>query len=121
MNSLLVEGVAKWDGVEGKWSSLGTGVSSGGVNAIAIWEGTVYVGGYFTKAGDIWCSRLARFNGTDWSSMGDVNGDVRSLIVSDGKLYMGGDFTMIDRHPISHIAVYRGQFTLSWLFKTSLW
>ncbi len=94
-----------WDG--GAWTPLGSGVTSGGVTAIATWDGVVYVGGDFTRAGDVRCSRMARFNGTQWFAMGDMNGDVYSVIIGNGKVYIGGDFTVVDGKSMSHVAVYR--------------
>ncbi|GAB3857174.1 hypothetical protein GCM10028822_30450 [Hymenobacter terrigena] len=87
--------VAKWNGIA--WSSLGTGTANGvdnKVNALAIASnGDLYVGGAFTQAGGAAANRIAKWNGTAWSSVGSssttgVRGIVWALaIAANGDLY----------------------------------
>ncbi len=97
-------GIAKWDGAS--WSALGTGVmegaSSGTVRALEVFDGgsgaELYVGGGFDTAGGVAASRLARWDGTNWSTVGagidPYSGVVLSLcVLDDGTsevLYIGG-------------------------------
>ncbi|UOQ54474.1 beta strand repeat-containing protein [Hymenobacter cellulosivorans] len=81
-------------------------------------NGDVYVGGEFTGAGAVAASRIARWNGTAWSALGDgsslenngLNGRVLALAVSStGELYAGGYFTQArngagNTVPVSNIA-----------------
>jgi hypothetical protein len=94
--------VAKWDGTE--WSALGSGIINCGVVALTVFDDAVfplppslalYAGGQFTSAGGGPVSNIAKWNGTQWSSVGSgVNGVVWALTVFDDgtgpALYAGG-------------------------------
>ena len=68
--------VAKWDGTT--WSALSTGIddpdSQALVEALCSYDdGTgpaLYVGGRFTVVGGAWLPGLARWDGSNWSSVG---------------------------------------------------
>jgi trimeric autotransporter adhesin len=112
--------IAKWDGTD--WSALGS--PTNGVNstvfALAVYDdGTgpaLYAGGGFTTAGGIAASRIAKWDGTDWSALGSptngVNGTVQALAVYDDgtgpALYAGGDFTTAGGIAASRIAKWNG-------------
>jgi hypothetical protein len=98
-------GIARWDGRE--WSALGTGIrnftdppSAHNAAAMVVFDDgsgpALYVGGRFTEAGGAPALNVARWNGEQWSAMGDgVSGyEVRALaIFDDGSgpaLYAGG-------------------------------
>ncbi|MBO2008240.1 IPT/TIG domain-containing protein [Hymenobacter negativus] len=93
--------VALWNGTA--WSALGTGSSNGvnsDVRALALAaNGDLYVGGSFTKAGKLVTNRLAKWDGTAWSTLGTgstngVNDLVYALaIATNGNLYVGGRFS----------------------------
>ncbi len=55
-------------------------------------DGTVaYVGGYFEIAGGVRATGVARWDGSDWSSVGsNLYGDVRALLADGGSLYAAG-------------------------------
>src|SRR5438046_5484184 len=76
------------------WFNLGVGVD-GEVRAIAVGtNGDVYVGGAFTNAGGITVNRIARWNGSAWTSLGSgVSGPVNALVVQGTNLYAAGGFT----------------------------
>jgi hypothetical protein len=60
--------VARFNTQTNTWSSLGTGSSNGVndvVNALAVVGNEVYVGGWFTLAGGVFASRVARYNDPD--------------------------------------------------------
>ncbi|GAB3857170.1 hypothetical protein GCM10028822_30440 [Hymenobacter terrigena] len=109
--------VARWNGTA--WSSLGTGtangISGGLVFALAVaGNGDVYVGGTFTQAGGATANRVARWNGTAWSSLGTgaangVSGDVNALVVAgNGNVYIGGDFTRAGGVAANYVARWNG-------------
>lgn len=79
--------IARWDGRD--WSPLGSGLD-GAVRAMAVFDDgsgrgpALYVGGGFDTAGDQEAGRIARWDGSTWSSLdGGVNGYVASLMVAD--------------------------------------
>lgn len=114
-SNLLVNHIAKWNGTQ--WSALGSGM--GGVTAPyvrALASATeridevvhplsspsgpmLFAGGQFTASGGVTTNRLARWNGTSWSSLdGSMSsGYVPALHVhrsrDAGGLYAGGSFS----------------------------
>ncbi len=123
---LPVGRIAKWDGRH--WLPLGTGL--GGANS-TVYGATVfddddagplppalYVCGNFTTAGGVAASCIARWNGTSWSSPGQITGGsiVRCMAVYDDDgpgphppaLYVGGTFTSVSGTPVHHLAKWDG-------------
>jgi hypothetical protein len=108
--STLVNYIARWDGTA--WSALtteGGGGLSRGVNgpvfALAVYDDgsgpALYVGGAFSMAGGMPAQRVAKWDGSSWSTLGPplgqgVGGFVHSLAVHDDgsgpSLYVGGRF-----------------------------
>jgi hypothetical protein len=105
--------IARWDGTS--WKALGTGVTGGIVNDIAVSSSNVYVGGSFTKAGGVAnTAYIASWNGTNWLSLGSgVYGSVNAVAVRGNTVYAGGNFTTAGEVPVNKIA--------SWNISTSLW
>jgi len=106
--------IAKWDGTD--WSALGSdGLLNGSLNnavtALAVDGGSLYVGGQFTNVnnrGTVMgtADYIAKWDGSDWSSLGSdgslngsLNGHVYALAV-DGlrNLYVGGAFTNVNNN-----------------------
>ena len=112
-------GIAKWDGQS--WSPLGLGVGSNFgpiVYALAVFDDgrgpALYAGGPFTSAGGEPASRIARWDGQSWSTLGaGTNSSVNSLAVFDNgggpSLYAGGTFDMAGGAPANSIARWDGQ------------
>ncbi len=102
--------IAKWDGQA--WSGVGGGVPAGGgggccpwgaINAMAVFDdGTgsaLYVAGSFTSAGSSPATNVAKWDGKEWSAVGDgVPGPVHALAVFDDgsgqTLYAGGSISI---------------------------
>lgn len=85
-----VNNVARLDRTTGKWGPLGNGITGTGVRgeAIAEFDGVIYVGGRFTDAGGSGASGLAAWNpasGT-WSSVGGRSFARVTDLWSDGDL-----------------------------------
>ena len=123
--------IAKWNGVA--WSALGTGVEGPGA-----WEqdiddgywywypageedtvyalttdgaGNVYAGGSFTNAGGVAANRVAKWNGSEWSTLGDglEQGSVFTLCIdAAGNLFAGGMFGASGTDPMSRLAMWDG-------------
>lgn len=103
--SISAKNIARWNGTQ--WAALGEGTANGTsnpVNAMAVFDdGTskaLYVAGSFINAGNVTDTRrIARWNGSEWSALGQGLGDapVHTLAVFDdgtgSALYAGGQFT----------------------------
>ena len=112
--------IARWNGTS--WSSLGTGPTNGvngGVYALAVApNGDLYAGGNFTVAGGVPANNIARWNGTNWSSLGTglftANGNpvytnVYALLVApNGSLYVGGNFDHVGGVAADNLARWDG-------------
>ncbi|MEO8616481.1 MAG: hypothetical protein ABI600_15160 [Luteolibacter sp.] len=72
--------------------------------------GNIYVGGEFTIAGDIAASRIAKWNGTNWTALGvGLNGSVYAIeIDSSGNVYAGGGFTTAGGASAKGVAKWNG-------------
>lgn len=65
----------------------------GYVEALANLGTDLVIGGLFVGVGDVAANNVARWNGTQWSPLGDgLDDGVTSLIVWNGDLYAGGGF-----------------------------
>ncbi|MBI4720072.1 MAG: hypothetical protein HY770_02355 [Chitinivibrionia bacterium] len=63
------------------------------VYAIAIDSNYVYIGGEFTKIGNVSARGIAKWDGHEWSAVGGgVDGWVRTIEIYQGIVYVGGSF-----------------------------
>jgi len=89
---------------------MGTGLNSN-VTSMAVSGTNLYVGGYFTNAGGVAASKVARWNGINWTNVGSGvvgNGIVFGLTMLGNNLYAGGSFTNMGGTPANHIARWDG-------------
>jgi hypothetical protein len=64
------------------------------VYALAVYQGKLIAGGFFTSAGGVPARNIAAWDGISWSALGDgVDLRVNALAVYDGKLIVGGGAT----------------------------
>jgi len=75
------------------------GSPNGGIGAMEVYNGELYVAGEFSKIDNQKFHNIARWNGTSWN---DVGGGVTgipsfagALIVFNGKLYVGGGLILL--------------------------
>ena len=118
----LVNRIARWDGTD--WEpltgSLGTGVAMDGsgnpsVKALAVYDGALIVAGFFDNAGGVRVNNIARWDGHEWSALGDgLTGSVgvEALTVYQGQLIAGGPFTQSGSTEVARIARWDGS---AWL------
>ncbi|MBL9117703.1 MAG: cadherin domain-containing protein [Verrucomicrobiaceae bacterium] len=99
-DSIVARRVAVYEPATGTWEALGTGTGAfngtdNTVRALAVSGGTVYAGGDFMMAGNVSCNRVAKWDGSAWSSLGSgTSGRVRALALHGTDLYVGGEFTL---------------------------
>jgi len=118
--------IAKWDGTA--WSDVGGGMGTNtgqwpAVHALTVFDfddGTgpaLYAGGEFTIAGGIEANYVAKWDGSNWSPLGDGVGNGFQGYVStlagydDGSgpaLYAGGYFTTAGGLPANYVAKWDG-------------
>ncbi|TVQ65376.1 MAG: hypothetical protein EA379_00150 [Phycisphaerales bacterium] len=102
--------------------SAPSSVVSSSVNAMTVFNDgggcpALYVAGSFVAAGGATVNRIARWDGTSWTALGDGigNGTVRALAVFDDgsgdgpALYAGGNFTTAGGAAANSIARWDGQ------------
>lgn len=113
--------VFRWDGKT--WSIPGGGLSGccGGALALEVFDdGTgpaLYVAGNFKYAGGVLCNGIAKWNGEQWSSLGQGLTEswaygTALAVFDDGtgpELYLGGHFTQVDGQPIATVARWNGE------------
>jgi hypothetical protein len=110
--------VARWDGAN--WYALGGTTSQGMTHFIGqgqglYYDGTyLYAGGTFTEAGSNIVNGICRWNGANWSALGNVtigqlpSAIARAFVSAGGTLYAGGGFTNIGGVPAGRIAAWDG-------------
>ncbi|MBZ0204311.1 MAG: T9SS type A sorting domain-containing protein [Ignavibacteria bacterium] len=95
-NSVNANRVVRYNSGSGVYTPLGSGVDNNAVLSLALFSGQLYVGGSFTTIGGISVSRIARWTGSNWNSVGaGANGDVRSFTIQGSNLIVGGMFTNV--------------------------
>ncbi|QQS07817.1 MAG: hypothetical protein IPK69_07285 [Phycisphaerales bacterium] len=110
----LCRSIARWNGTT--WSPLAEGVrqndvAPGTVNALAtLSDGTLVVGGLFSRAGSQPCTNIASWFDDTWSAMGsDSAGAIRAIVVdSHDTIYIGGTFAVTGPPATYGLARWRG-------------
>jgi len=97
----------------GSWTNLGSGLDSGWAASLVFdTNGNLFVGGgWFTNAGGVAATNIAKWNGTAWTNLGNGigNPDVKDLAFdTNGNLYAGGDFTTAGGVAAANIAKWNG-------------
>lgn len=101
-----------------EWGKFYNGVGAEGafhdtsrpaVYAIAV-DGThLYVGGNFKSVGGIKCNNIAKWDGINWSALGNgTNAEVLTILVSSGTVYAGGSFTTAGTVGAARVAKWNG-------------
>jgi len=119
VGGMPVKNIARWDG--SSWTPLLDGVedsnASETVKALAVYDdGTgpaLYVAGTFTRASGIDARRIAKWDGTSWSPLGNgLDGHAYALAVHDDgtgpELYVGGLFLRAGNQLVNRIAKWNG-------------
>ncbi len=117
VDSLQVNGIAAWDGIE--WDSLRNGIVDefgeyGIVHSSLVLNNELIVGGSLTGIGGMPAS-LGKWNGQEWSvipfptNLNSTTPLITAIAFYNGELYVGGNFkSMIDGEIYSDILKYDG-------------
>ena len=113
-----VNNIALWSG--GNWSALNDATNgiigtNNEIRSIAFDESNnLYVGGNFDTAGGNSASRIATWNGSNWSTLGSgTSGFVQAILVTLDYIYVGGNFSLAGAETVNRIA--------RWNRSTSVW
>ncbi|MCH8148460.1 MAG: PKD domain-containing protein [Planctomycetes bacterium] len=113
-----VNNIAAWDG--STWSALGNAGTEGTnsrVYAVTVYQNDVIAGGAFTTAGGVSVSKIARYDGVQWYSLGsgmNLFGQVYALTTYEASgcapelLIAGGQFTAAGGVPVHNVAYWDG-------------
>ncbi|PIB29923.1 hypothetical protein BFP77_04675 [Maribacter sp. 4U21] len=117
-NGITVNNIARWQ--NNSWFALtDSATNQSGTNneirSLAIDdENNLYVGGNFDNAGGISASRIASWNGSNWTGIGDgTSGFVQAITVGGDFLYAAGNFALAGNTTVNRIA--------RWNLTTSTW
>lgn len=119
----VAHNIAKWDGTN--WTRLGAGLQ--GCTRFACYtliialavdsEGAVYAAGDFTTAGGLPANGIAKWDGTNWSTLGtgadngfSPGGGAQALATRGRDLYVGGAFSRVGGLPANNLAKWNGRF-----------
>ncbi|MEW6061288.1 MAG: hypothetical protein AB1600_05025, partial [Bacteroidota bacterium] len=92
----------------GSFSNPNVGMNNQ-VFSLAVSGDTLYVGGWFSQIEGVTRNYIAKWDGTNWSSLGSgMNGYVTALAIKGSDLYAGGIFTTAGGVTVNHIAKWNG-------------
>jgi len=102
----------KYDEDQETWTTVTNNIKTKdkGINQMVIWKDTLIAAGRFTNAGSSSVSNIARFDGSDWSFLGNnsgnegANGEIHDLEVIDNNLFIGGDFDEVGGKSTNSVA-----------------
>jgi hypothetical protein len=120
-----VSGIATWNGtgwepLVGSTGAIGVSILPlGFVSALAVYNGDLYVGGLFQRAGGVTVNNIARWNGSDWSAVTGPSGfgtnlgtsdiaPVFDMTTVDGQLVAAGEFTAAGGVAANSVAAWNG-------------
>jgi len=95
--AVMVNNIAAWNG--SRWSALGSGITGTGgqtvnINAMAVFNGELYVAGYnVDTAGGVRVYNVAKWNGSNWLAVGtgfNPYSTTNALCIYNNALYAGG-------------------------------
>ncbi|HEX8577673.1 MAG TPA: T9SS type A sorting domain-containing protein [Flavobacterium sp.] len=102
--------IQKWDG---NWHEVGGGVmglfgGNGQIWDLEVHENALYATGYFSTAGGVPAQHIAKWDGTNWCSLGTELANAICLTKSSTDLYVGGGFKVINGDSTGSITKWIG-------------
>ena len=105
----LAANVAVLDTGTGTWQALGSGIDGTVLSLAVMPNGDVVAGGAVQLVGGTPSARLARWDGSTWSSLGSCNQSVWALaVLPNGDLVAGGSFTTVGGVAAAGLARWNG-------------
>lgn len=103
-----MKNLAQWNGTD--WLPVSAVEVNDDVYALAaLPNGDLIVGGRFTRVGTDSFNRIARWDGTNWNTVGSGMASVTALaVMPDGDIVAGGNFSTAGGNPASNIARWDG-------------
>ncbi|MCC7437159.1 MAG: hypothetical protein IT211_01545 [Armatimonadetes bacterium] len=105
--------IARWDTRTNDWHPLGRGIEghfAPQITAMAVVGRHLFVAGFFPLAGGDSVRNIARWDGSEWNTLGSgLNNNAYALAVEDNRLYVGGAFTEAGAKPAIYIGLWREQ------------
>ncbi|MBK9248101.1 MAG: T9SS type A sorting domain-containing protein [Ignavibacteria bacterium] len=119
VDGINATGIVKWNHLSKQWSSLGSGIPSGTLNAILVDGNQVFTAGQFQTAGSQYVNNIALYDYTTsrWYSFGDGNtqapivtyfGGKLSVFEDKGKLLAIGGFNYAGNKILNNIGYWTG-------------
>ncbi|MBL7127415.1 MAG: T9SS type A sorting domain-containing protein [Ignavibacteria bacterium] len=82
------------------------------VRALIVYNNELYAAGSFTNAGGVTANRIAKWNGSSWSSLGlGLNGSAYALEIYNNSLIVGGYFSTAGGLTVNNIAKWNGSWS----------
>jgi hypothetical protein len=112
--------IAAWNGTD--WEDLGAGIGSSlpnqRVDALATYNGDLWAGGFFERAGGEDASNIATWSDGIWSSPGaGADYTVSAFTTYGGSLVAAGSFAVIDGETVNYVARWTQDFVFSGTFE----
>jgi hypothetical protein len=100
-----------WDGTA--WSALGAGIGWEAGDAVTVFNGKLYVGGWFFRAGSANVLHVASWDGSNWAGLGastnqGIGGRVYALATYQGDVFAGGEFSVAGGVAVNNVARWDG-------------
>ena len=94
---------------DANWISMNPSANEAVLAAVVDGSGNLYIGGGFTAVGNVIANRIAKWDGSSWTSLGTgLNSWVNALAVSGSDLYAAGPFTTAGGNAANFIAKWDG-------------
>jgi hypothetical protein len=104
LNPVAVWNAKQWHGLRAP-----NGDVNGLIRAVAVSGASVYAGGEFTEVGSLRVNRIMKWDGRQWSALGEgVDGTVWAITADGTDVYVAGEFSSAGGVPANRVAKWDG-------------